>query len=86
MKLNVSNILLSWRFLRRVIAGCAAALVLSTLQAQVTNADRVATGKSLAMERSKGNCLACHRIDDGKLPGTIGAPLVAMRLLPGSRR
>jgi sulfur-oxidizing protein SoxX len=32
------------------------------------------------MERDKGNCLACHRIEDGELPGTIGPPLVAMKL------
>ena len=37
-------------------------------------------GKSLAFERSKGNCLACHRIEDGELPGTLGPPLLAMKL------
>jgi sulfur-oxidizing protein SoxX len=35
-------------------------------------------GKKLAMERSKGNCLACHAFDDGPLPGNIGPPLVSM--------
>ena len=37
------------------------------------------TGKSLAMDRAKGNCLACHTIEDGALPGNIGPPLIAMR-------
>lgn len=37
------------------------------------------TGKSLAMDRAKGNCLACHAIEDGALPGNIGPPLIAMR-------
>jgi L-cysteine S-thiosulfotransferase len=36
-------------------------------------------GKMLAMERSKGNCLACHVIADGELPGNIGPPLFAMQ-------
>jgi sulfur-oxidizing protein SoxX len=37
-------------------------------------------GKQLVMTRSKGNCLACHAIDDGKLPGNLGPPLVSMQL------
>lgn len=36
-------------------------------------------GKRLAFERGKGNCLACHRIADGELPGTLGPPLLAMK-------
>lgn len=80
MKLKVSNFFLSSHLLRLVTVGCAAALVLSALQAQGAIADRVAAGKSLTMERSKGNCLACHRIEDGELPGTIGPPLVAMKV------
>ena len=34
----------------------------------------------LATERGKGNCLACHRFDDGELPGNLGPPLLAMKL------
>ena len=41
--------------------------------------ERVAQGKQLAFERGKGNCLACHRIADGELPGTLGPPLMAMK-------
>jgi sulfur-oxidizing protein SoxX len=41
---------------------------------------QIAAGKELAFERAKGNCLACHRIEDGELPGTLGPPLVAMKL------
>ena len=37
-------------------------------------------GKQLVMSRSKGNCLACHAIDDGKLPGNLGPPLLSMRM------
>jgi len=42
--------------------------------------DPVAQGKALATDRSKGNCLACHMIEDGVLPGNIGPPLLAMKL------
>lgn len=40
----------------------------------------IAAGKALAMERGKGNCLACHAMDDGELPGNLGPPLLAMKL------
>ena len=32
-------------------------------------------GQKLAFDRSKGNCLTCHEIKGGDLPGTIGPPL-----------
>ncbi len=39
----------------------------------------VAEGKKIAFDRRKGNCLACHMMDDGSLPGNIGPPLIAMK-------
>ena len=39
----------------------------------------LAKGKELAFDRKKGNCLACHQIEGGTLPGNIGPPLVAMK-------
>ncbi len=39
----------------------------------------IAEGKKLAFDRKKGNCLACHMMDDGNLPGNIGPPLIAMK-------
>ncbi len=36
-------------------------------------------GKAIAFDRKKGNCLACHQIEGGKLAGNIGPPLVAMQ-------
>jgi sulfur-oxidizing protein SoxX len=36
-------------------------------------------GKELAFDRKKGNCLACHAIEGGTLPGNIGPPLIAMK-------
>ena len=41
--------------------------------------EALAKGKDLAFNRSKGNCLACHMITGGDLPGNIGPPLIAMK-------
>lgn len=35
----------------------------------------VAEGEKLAFDRGKGNCLTCHVIKGGDLPGTIGPEL-----------
>jgi sulfur-oxidizing protein SoxX len=43
------------------------------------SSDQAMDGRGLVMERSKGNCLACHAIADGELPGNIGPPLIAMK-------
>ena len=39
----------------------------------------VEQGKAISFDRKKGNCLACHQIAGGDLPGNIGPPLVAMK-------
>ncbi len=39
----------------------------------------IQAGKTLAFDRKKGNCLACHMIDDGKLAGTVAPPLTGMK-------
>ncbi len=60
---------------------CLFVLLCLTVQQGVAASDAgVVQGKALTMERSKGNCLACHTIDDGELPGNIGPPLLAMKL------
>ncbi len=46
-----------------------------TLAADATVVEQ---GKKIAFDRKKGNCLACHQIEGGTLPGNIGPPLVAM--------
>lgn len=40
------------------------------------DADR---GKTIAMDRAKGNCIACHLIPGGESPGAIGPALIAMQ-------
>ena len=39
-----------------------------------------AEGREIAFTKSIGNCLACHQIADGTLPGRIGPPLIAMKI------
>ena len=57
------------------------ALVLALLigtTASVTPAraqSAAAEGQKLAFDRGKGNCLTCHEIKGGDLPGTIGPAL-----------
>lgn len=50
---------------------------ISTASAEESSA--VSEGKEIAFDRKKGNCLACHAIADGKLPGNIGPPLQDMK-------
>ncbi len=38
-----------------------------------------AEGQKLAFDRSKGNCLTCHAIKGGNLPGSIGPELIDIR-------
>lgn len=59
------------------IAGLFAAAPLSS--AVAAEASALEEGKKLAFDRKKGNCLACHLIAGGDLPGNIGPPLVAMK-------
>lgn len=47
--------------------------------AGAASADTIKKGKEVAYDRKKGNCLACHMMDDGVSPGDIGPPLIAMK-------
>jgi sulfur-oxidizing protein SoxX len=53
-------------------ATAAGALVLSVVVVHAQSAD---AGRKLAFDRGKGNCLTCHAIKGGDLPGTIGPEL-----------
>jgi sulfur-oxidizing protein SoxX len=52
--------------------------MLGSTAASAATASEIAAGKELAFNRKKGNCLACHAIEGGSLPGNIGPPLIAM--------
>ena len=36
-------------------------------------------GRKIALDRKKGNCMACHVMAGATLPGNIGPPLIAMK-------
>lgn len=62
-----------------LLAACLS-LVWDTLPAAEDGGqEMVAQGRQVAMDRKRGNCLACHVMDNGESPGNIGPPLVAMR-------
>ena len=68
---------------RRMIATfCAAMLVVTSAfaaQAQSGPDAKALDGRTLAFYRGKGNCLSCHDIKGGDLPGTIGPRLNDMK-------
>jgi sulfur-oxidizing protein SoxX len=59
------------RLTKFTLAAAALALSASLAQAQSGAAD----GQKIAFDRGKGNCLTCHVIKGGDLPGTIGPQL-----------
>jgi len=52
-----------------------AALALALLAPAARAQSSAAEGQRLAFDRGKGNCLTCHEIKGGELPGTIGPAL-----------
>lgn len=58
------------------VLGALMVPVASSLAEEAQSA--VEQGKEIAFDRKGGNCLACHMIATGDLPGNIGPPLVAM--------
>jgi len=67
-----------------VAAASAVAILLSSPiifsnASTVVQAGDAEEGKKIAFHRKKGNCLACHAIEGGKLPGNIGPPLINMK-------
>lgn len=64
-----------------VIAFLTPMLMFGSVIGGIVSADSamVEKGKELTFDRKKGNCLACHVIADGSLPGNQGPPLVAMQ-------
>jgi len=68
-----------------ITATGATALVLGSLAmapiklANAADAKTIDEGKAVAFDRKKGNCLACHKIAGGDLPGNIGPELVNIK-------
>ncbi len=65
------------RIARFISALVVSSALLST--AAIAADDAVAQGKEIAFDRKKGNCLGCHAMGDGEMPGNIGPPLIAMQ-------
>lgn len=63
-----------------VLAGALGLAFNSATAEEKKAASAVEEGKAIATHVKKGNCLACHAMDDGDMAGTIGPPLVAMKL------
>jgi sulfur-oxidizing protein SoxX len=61
------------------VLALAGSLALLPTPIIAADASAVEQGKAVAVDRKKGNCLACHQMDDGDLPGNIGPPLIAMK-------
>ena len=60
------------------LAGSLALLPTTSLAADEAKS-AVEQGKAISFDRKKGNCLACHQMEGGSLPGNIGPPLIAMK-------
>ncbi len=54
-------------------------LASTTVNAAGSSKTDIEKGQEIAFSRKKGNCLACHNIKGGKLPGNIAPPLIAMQ-------
>ena len=61
------------------LAGSMALIAVPDLALAQEAGSVVDQGKAVAFDRKKGNCLACHQVAGGDLPGNIAPPLVAMK-------
>ncbi len=68
------------RFIKSLayVVSLISCLGIATQVAAATDAE-IAEGKKLAFNKKLGNCLACHQIEGGNMPGNVGPPLVAMK-------
>ncbi len=70
---------------RAILTAASSAVLLGSLAvasvstATADEAADIVKGKEIAFNRKLGNCLTCHVIEDGELPGNIGPPLVVMK-------
>ena len=62
-----------------LIAAVALALSIGASAGPAAAQSSVAEGQKLAFDRSKGNCLTCHDIKGGTLPGSIGPALTDIK-------
>ena len=61
--------------IRRPASSLFAAALALALSAASAHAQSATEGEKIAFDRGKGNCLTCHAIKGGDLPGSIGPEL-----------
>lgn len=66
------------RKLFRILAVSASVVALCSTSGFSSADDKPVTGKDIAFDQMKGNCLACHAIAGGDLPGNIGPALAGV--------
>jgi sulfur-oxidizing protein SoxX len=72
---------MTMRKLQQLITACALGAITMTGTALAAEAAKEPTGKDLAFNNRKGNCLACHgmpTVPDAESTGLYGPPLIAM--------
>jgi sulfur-oxidizing protein SoxX len=62
-----------------LIAAVALAFSIGAFAGSAAAQSAVAEGQKLAFDRGKGNCLTCHDIKGGNLPGSIGPALIDIK-------
>ena len=62
-----------------VVTVAAAFVAGPGIAAEAGAASMIEEGREIALDRRKGNCMACHVMAGATLPGNIGPPLVAMK-------
>ena len=66
--------------IRRMLSAMAIfGVLLAPMTVVADDAKKIEEGKKLSFDTKKGNCLACHMIIGGEMPGNIGPPLIAMK-------
>jgi len=72
---------MTMRKLHQLVTACALGAITLTGSALAAEAAKEPTGKELAFNNRKGNCLACHAmptVPDAESAGMYGPPLIAM--------
>ena len=67
------------RFCALLVATAAVSLSGPGSVTDALAASMIEEGRKIALDRKKGNCMACHVMAGATLPGNIGPPLIAMK-------